>query len=69
MIVETKTQCPKCGSAMQIVKGGITRCQTCGWQPGRRYRGSVCPNGCDPQLRRAIRTRLALQSLSADWLV
>jgi transposase-like protein len=68
MIAETKTQCPKCSSPMQDVKGGITRCQNCGWQAGITYRGTNRPHGCDPHLVAVLAHGNHCNNCGENWL-
>lgn len=67
MLIETKAQCPKCSSPMQVVVSGLERCQQCGFQKGVTYRGSTCPKGCDPALVAVLAHGDHCNSCGADW--
>jgi hypothetical protein len=67
MVTETKATCPKCSSPMQDVKGGIVKCQNCGYQPGVGYRGDRCPNGCTAPIVTIPGAGRRCQQCSAQW--
>jgi hypothetical protein len=68
MLIETKAAlCPKCGSTMQDVKGGIIKCQNCGFQPGLTYRDMSRHSHCDPRLTIEIAGRKHCNGCSETW--